>query len=411
MILLLASILWAVLIAMLLVRAVRQYGYYEVIGPDSRALDEAPSIAAIVPARDEAANIRRCIESLLAQDYPRDRLSIVVVDDDSSDATASIVNELARRDARLTLRAAGPLPDGWLGKPHACWVGARAAGEARWLCFCDADTVATPALLRTAVLAARERGVGLLSLEPFQELVSFWERLLLPCGFFLIAFTQDVRKANDPRDPQAHANGQFMLIDRAAYEAAGTFEGVRGQIAEDSAMARRIKRGGRRVAVLGTKGLIRARMYRDFRSLWQGLSRQAGQLLGGAIKAVAFAIMAIIMALCAIGLPILCGIDVARRADFLSIAALAIAAAASLALLGTHVGAARYFKIPVGYGLLFPIGYILGSALLLHCAAWHVQDQVVWKGRKVAALGRDTGSSPDGSSRGLGHAGKAPMPR
>src|SRR5438105_4035486 len=80
---------------------------------------------------------------------------------------------------------------GWLGKPRACAVGAQAAGDADYLCFCDADTVAQPLLLNTAVKAAQERGAALLSLEPFQELLLPCERLVVPCGFFLLAFTQD----------------------------------------------------------------------------------------------------------------------------------------------------------------------------------------------------------------------------
>src|SRR5690348_16899074 len=270
MIALLLSIAWAGAVAYLLVRAIRQYSFYQVIRPDSRPISNGPRIDIIIPARNEELNISACLQSLLLQDYPRDQLSIFVVNDGSTDRTAQRVQEVAAADARVHLIDAESLPDGWTGKSHACWQGAAAAKGMRpqddrcWLCFLDADTVSEAMLLRTAMHAADDRGLEFLSLEPFQELGSFWERLILPVGFFLVAFTGDVRQANDPASPEAHANGQFLLMRREAYEAAGTFAAVRSEIAEDSALARLVKQSGRRVAVVGTQDLIRTRMYRDF---------------------------------------------------------------------------------------------------------------------------------------------------
>jgi chlorobactene glucosyltransferase len=107
MFLLLLAILWCATVAIMLIRAIRQYGYYQVIGPnDSHTPDDAPSIAVIVPARNEARNIGRCLEGLLGQQYPRERLSIIVVDDNSTDDTAKIVSEVVRSD-KATLGVVG----------------------------------------------------------------------------------------------------------------------------------------------------------------------------------------------------------------------------------------------------------------------------------------------------------------
>jgi len=402
MIALLLSIAWAGAVAYLLVRAIRQYSFYQVIRPDSRPISNGPRIDIIIPARNEELNISACLQSLLLQDYPRDQLSIFVVNDGSTDRTAQRVQEVAAADARVHLIDAESLPDGWTGKSHACWQGAAAAKGMRpqddrcWLCFLDADTVSEAMLLRTAMHAADDRGLEFLSLEPFQELGSFWERLILPVGFFLVAFTGDVRQANDPASPEAHANGQFLLMRREAYEAAGTFAAVRSEIAEDSALARLVKQSGRRVAVVGTQDLIRTRMYRDFRSLWQGLSRQAGQLLECPGVCALVAAMALVLAWTALLLPASTLFNVMHHhATIANLVALMFAWAGSLALLGTHLGAARYFKIPFWYGLLFPIGYTLGAGIALNAAMGRLRGKVFWKGRSYAPAGTTRPASND----------------
>src|SRR6185437_11661566 len=111
---LLLSALWLALVIWLITRAVRQRGFLTGVPVSTwGAGGDAPKIAVIVPARNEAANIGPCVESLSAQQYPPDRLAIIVVDDDSADATAAIVTALRRRDERITLLRAPPLPPGW----------------------------------------------------------------------------------------------------------------------------------------------------------------------------------------------------------------------------------------------------------------------------------------------------------
>ncbi|HLJ52148.1 MAG TPA: glycosyltransferase family A protein, partial [Rhizomicrobium sp.] len=188
-----------------------------------------PRIAVVVPARNESRNIAACIDGLRRQFYPNDRLRVIVVDDNSTDDTAAIVRRIAQEDDRVTLIDAGALPPGWAGKPHACWRGARGAtGE--WLCFVDADTRAEPALLRTAVVAAQRRGLAMLSLAPRQELNSFYDRLLLPLGFLIIAATQDVTRMTGISPGGVVANGQFILVEAKAYFALGGHAAVRAAI-------------------------------------------------------------------------------------------------------------------------------------------------------------------------------------
>ena len=132
------ALLWALLIVWLLLRAIRQLHAYQVLEPGAVAgKGSLPPVSVVVPARNEAGNIAACVGGLTAQDYPG-KVEVVVVDDDSTDGTAFIARKACKARRGFRVAAAGRLPDGWTGKSHACWQGARqTAGE--WLCFLDAD--------------------------------------------------------------------------------------------------------------------------------------------------------------------------------------------------------------------------------------------------------------------------------
>ncbi len=274
----LLAIFWISAVGVLMMRALTQYRHYEMLPaqpwPPGRG---APPVSVIIPARNEAHNIGPCLRSLLAQDYPC--FEAIVVDDNSTDDTAKIVRSF-QSDPRVRLLSSKPLASGWTGKSHACWQGALAA-SGEWLCFVDADTLACPALLSTAVQAMGSRQLDLLSLEPFQDLGSFWERLIIPAGFFLLAFYHDLRRVNKPTSPEAAANGQFILVRRNAYDAICGHAAVRAEICEDSALARLMKRSGKRIALLGAETLIHTRMYTGLKTLWQGLSKNVVEMVGG----------------------------------------------------------------------------------------------------------------------------------
>src|SRR5262245_20833840 len=145
--------------------------------PTGEIPEAAPLISAIVPTRDEATNIERCIRSLLAQTYPN--LEIIVVDDGSTDATPAILARLAAENNRLHVVAGSPLPHGWLGKPHALVQGVQQAHGA-WLLFVDADVELHPSALSGAYMAAEKDSAAMVSLWARQELGTFWERIVQP---------------------------------------------------------------------------------------------------------------------------------------------------------------------------------------------------------------------------------------
>jgi chlorobactene glucosyltransferase len=243
----------------------------------SRRLDEysamllpgTPPLSVIVPARDEAANIARCVASLVASTYPA--LDIIVVDDHSADDTARIAREAGGGDPRLHVVRAPALEPGWLGKQWACAHGASIA-RGRVLCFTDADTVHAPDLHARSVRALFDRDADLLSVGGRQEMRTFWERLVQPQVFALLfaryGGTEVVSRAKRPED--VIANGQYILFRRASYDALGGHASVRGKVAEDLALAIRAKRHGMRVHIVQGLEQLSTRMYVSLGALVRG---------------------------------------------------------------------------------------------------------------------------------------------
>ena len=379
---LLLSCAWLGVVTWLILRAVNQRGLLPraaIAAPPTA--QRAPHVAVIVPARDEAGNICRCVQSLLAQDYPAGRFNVLVVDDHSTDGTAAIVRRIAAEHTQLSLLQSPPLPPQWTGKSHACWIGARAGAErSDWLCFIDADVWGEPALLSSAMSAALAEGVDLLSLAPRQELRSFAERLILPCGLILLSFIQDLRRVQARSGSAVTATGQFMLIRRDDYDAAGGHAAVSTAICEDLEIARLLKRAGRSVLLMSGEDLISTRMYTGWRTLWPGLAKNLVDTFGGRRATLVLALAAVILAWAAVFIPL---IDAARFVEDSPTAWAALIAAllGSAAAFALHIAAAIHFRIPFWYGLLFPLGYTIGALMALDSVRRRLSGRVSWKGR------------------------------
>ncbi len=221
-----------------------------------------PMVAVLVPARDEEANLRRCVTSLLAQDYPN--FNVWVLDDASTDATPRILAELAAGEPRLHVIQGAPLPSGWLGKNWACHqLAGHVPTEIHLLLFVDADTWHAPTMLRHAVAALQAYKADLLSVLPQQETRTLAEMLTVPLlpwallSHFPLWLTRRLRW---PR--LSAAVGQHMLWRRSAYQRIGGHKAVRDEVAEDLALARRSSALGLRVLLATGRGEVFCRMYR-----------------------------------------------------------------------------------------------------------------------------------------------------
>ena len=380
---LLAGAVWACLIGCLIRRAVRQFRVHRAVslqhlhGTDCASC----SVAVVVPARNEAENLGKCLAGLSAQrDLPAG-LSVSVIDDGSQDITAEIAREAAYADPRISVIEAGLLPPGWLGKPHACWRGATSVW-ADWLCFIDADVRVAPEIVAAAVTTAEREGIDMLSLTPFQELGSFWERVIVPAGLVLIACAKDLRRIDDPASSEVSANGQFILIRRDVYFAVGGHAAVCGEVCEDKALAARVKTAGYRFRLLGAEHLASTRMYRDLASLWAGFSKNATEIMGDGVSTLGAASLAVAIGWAALVLPWLAVSIAVEQPTLASVVGAALALLGSLAVLGIQIGTARHFRLPGAYGLLFPFAYTAVAALAWHSVWLRRQGRVTWKGRR-----------------------------
>jgi len=240
------------------------------------------SVTVIVPARNEEAVIAACINSLAGQP---EIAAILVVNDQSTDATADVVRRLTQKIPNLRLLESGALPDGWVGKNHALWIGVQQA-KSPWLLFTDADAEHKKDSVSRALQIAQEQNAALVSLSPEQITESWYERALIPYIYLRLARKFSYEKVNDPKSPAAAANGQFLMIRRDVYDAIGGHSSVAGEVLEDVALAMRVKATGHRISFGSGKGIVRVRMYRSFRGMWQGWKKNLYRLMGGTPWAV-----------------------------------------------------------------------------------------------------------------------------
>jgi len=334
------------------------------------------TVSVIIPARNEERMIRRVVGSLADQPEVSE---ILVVDDQSTDGTARILENLAAEVPKLRVLDAGPLPDGWVGKNHAAWQGAqRASGT--WLLFTDADALHLKDSTARALLQAAASGAGILSYSPSQEMHCWWERAMIPFVYCRLAQLYPYAAVNDPQSPAAAANGQYLLIRRDAYEAVGGHAAIRGEVLEDVALARRAKEAGVRLHFAPDDGVVRVRMYANFRTMWEGWTKNLCPLVTRPGQRVTREFLSVLP-----WIPFLC----------LTLAPVSpiVAVLGVLLLAGRHAGYAaelRRNRFPPS-----SVVYYMAAAPL-YCAAlavsdWHyARGRVTWKGRvyPVSHLGK-----------------------
>src|SRR5215472_3345517 len=383
--LLVASFLFLTTVVWLIARAWRQNGVLLRVAPAAApAGSMLPPLTLVVPARDESANIGPCVRALLAQQYPTERLRIVVIDDDSRDDTAAIVTAMVSSGSRVTLLSAPPLPPGWKGKAHACWYAVQAVpADTEWLCFLDADVRAHPLALASAVQLAHAGAFDLLSLAPRHELGSLAERLIIPCGLYILGFSKDQARIQAPESEEALCTGQFMLVRRHAYEQVGGYARVRESICEDLDFARLLKREGLTVRLEDGSAVLVTRMYTGWSTLWPGFAKNLVEMLGGPPRTLLIASSAVVLSWSAVILPLIAA-GACRSGAHGGCVALLPALLGSGAAFGLHLAGARHFGIPWWYGLAFPLGYTAGALIALDSVRRRLTHRVEWKGRRYA---------------------------
>ena len=355
--------------------------------PRGRAGGRMPGrVSVLIPARDEAARIEACVRAALAN-APDE---VVVYDDGSTDGTAQIVGRLAGEDRRVRLMAGGPLPAGWVGKPHACHHLARAAtGDV--LVFMDADVVATPECLpRIASLFARLRA-EVVTAGTRQVTGTFAERLVIPLLHLTYLAWLPVPLVWRSRDPRfLIANGQLLAVRRAAYDAAGGWAAVRAEVVDDMAFCRRVKQSGGRVVFADGHRMARCRMYAGAGEVWRGFSKNLYEGVGGRpLGLLMFALLyaAVFLAPYAAVLRAFFAADSGFTigGHYWDVTVPALLGVACNLLMRT-VLALRY-RQPLEGIVLHPLSVLALLGIALNSARWSLGGRIRWRGRTYAARG------------------------
>jgi chlorobactene glucosyltransferase len=338
-------------------------------------------VSVLIPARNEEANIERAVRSVAAQHGVRE---IIVVDDQSSDQTGEILERLGTEIPRLKVIRIESLPEGWMGKANALATAGRAA-TVDWFLFTDADTEHHEGSLATLLARAESENIDLLSLSPGQRVPTWWEKSVIPLVYVSLARRYKFEEVSDPASPVAAANGQYILIRREAYERAGGHEAVRAEILDDVALARRVKSGGGRILFLPGAQWSETRMYRTFREMWEGWTKNLFTLYGGKMKNILGAVMEVLLI---VWMPVVA----------LVIFVFLLRSSADQATLGAALGVGiclpvvvyEQWKYRQAIGRLgfdprvakyLYAGAPLFSLLLLNSARAHWMGRVRWKGR------------------------------
>jgi hopene-associated glycosyltransferase HpnB len=274
----LAAVTWTYLV-------IGHGGYWRTsqwLPPVSRDPDTWPDVVAVIPARNEAEMLPVTLPALLGQEYPG-ALTVIVVDDRSSDGTAEVAEKLG--GGRLTMIAGAAAPAGWAGKVWAMAQGLGAIGiplaagatprPGGYVLFTDADIAMAARTLRDLVAAAEADDRDLVSQMALLRTATGWERVVVPAFVYFFAQLYPFRRVNVPGSRTAAAAGGCMLVRRGALEKSGGLAPISGALIDDVAMGRMIKRQRGRCWLGLSRQVVSVRPYPGLASLWQMVARSA----------------------------------------------------------------------------------------------------------------------------------------
>ena len=266
-------------------------------------------VSVIMPARDEEQDIGRAIESILAQQDVT--LEIIVVNDHSTDRTGAIADAAAAADGRITVIHNPSLPPGWLGKCNAMQQAAEiATGDV--LLFTDGDIVHQQSCMATALAELDRRDLDFLSLFPRMDSISLWENIVVPSFIGGVALLAPPG-IEDPRSSEALGAGAFLMVRAAVFRAIGGFESIRGEMADDRALARLVKSKGYRVGLRFAPELLHVRLYKGNRHAFWAMTKNVLIAIEGRLW-LAPAVM--VLPMFAFWTPIYCAIAGIARVRF-----------------------------------------------------------------------------------------------
>jgi hopene-associated glycosyltransferase HpnB len=299
-----------------------------------------PSVAVLVPARNEADLLPETLAAMRAQDYPG-AWHLVVVDDRSTDATGD-----------LATVSGGELPHGWVGKVWALEQARRAAGEPDYYLLTDADIRHAPGSLRRLVAESEAAGLALNSRMARLRCESGAERLLIPPFLYFFNLLYPMRRVN--RRPAAA--GGCMLVRRDALERAGGFEAIRDRVIDDVSLARALAPHGRLRLAVSRADVVSLRAH-DVGGIWRMVRRTAFTQLRHSWLLLALTIALLVLLF--VAPPVLTVVG-AALGDWITVV---LAAAAWTLLTLLYLPTIRYFRLSPAWALTLPVAGCLYGAM------------------------------------------------
>lgn len=344
-----------------------------------QSADNAPLVSILIPARNEAHHIGDTVQRLCRLDYPA--LEIIMLDDDSTDDTATIAQNAATGDPRFRLISGEPLPDGWTGKNWACHQLAQAA-SGDLLVFTDADVKWQPDALRAAVNYMTQSNADLVSVWSTQETVSAGERLIVPLMMFVLMAYLPLGLVHHTRfSAFAAANGQCMIWRKTAYQQIGGHAAVANVVLEDVTLARLAKRSRFRIRLIDAAGLLRCRMYDNWAAVRDGFAKN---ILAGYGGSVTLLLLATVFHWLVFIVPLLLAVIGIRPALNLALYLLAVTVRALTA---------GYTRQRIIDAFTMPLSVILMTRIAMKAIQWHMRGGVQWKDRTITHQSGENDSS------------------
>ena len=347
---------------------------------------DAPSVSVLIPARNEVDNLEPLIRSITQQTVRP--AEIVVYDDASTDGTDGLLARLAREVPELVVLRGSGLPEGWIGKPHACH---RLASEARGalLLFVDADVRLAPSGIEHIAEVRRRYEASVVTAVPRQRVVTTLERLVVPLLHLTYMAWLPLFLIWRTRNPSLlAANGQLLLVDRETYASTGGFKAVRDAIVDDMAFCRNAKASGHRVVFADGHDMGECRMYRSASEVWSGFSKNIYLGVGARPGRLALALS---LNLLTFVVPVvLLGAALAASA----FASPVLAAVGGGAVFATTLLVAVRHRYPLSTALALPLGVVCLTAIGVNSFRWHLEGRIRWRDRVYGSALSSTEIAP-----------------
>ncbi|MGQ0638330.1 MAG: glycosyltransferase [Nitrososphaerota archaeon] len=338
-----------------------------------------PKVSVILPARNEAVFIERCLNSLVDQDY--ENYEIISVDDRSQDNTGQIIKKIAEKNLKIIHVLADPKPEKWMGKNWACFEGfKRATGEL--LLFTDADTKYSKELVSLSVSHLLSEGLDALTVIPKMLCLDRWTKITLPMLSTFLHTRFSALRVNDPSKRTGYFFGSFFIIKRKTYESVGTHEGVKSELIEDGALGKKVKEAGFKMRMVRGEHLLEAVWARDWSTLWNGLKRLVIPLYLQS-KKIAVGIFFAVLFLLFMPFPILAySIPFANMAESFSVLFSVSVISVILIYIAAILVAKKGLSLSLGHALLGLVGgFIIVSGFASGILQAKSNTAVMWRGR------------------------------